>query len=118
MIPTEDRVQWHRAWAETLRWLEEFEVKHLEFIRCIRYFDSMSDIWNTLARNEPRSGYRAFAYRQTSTFKDLKKDADTRFRAVGYGPFVRDDGRGFIKAVEELRVSELSWLTEMVKPKE
>jgi hypothetical protein len=61
----EDRVQWHRAWAEMLRWLEEFEMKHVESIRSINSFETLMLTWDKLAAKEYRQVnifYRAFRH--------------------------------------------------------
>ena len=57
----EDRVQWHRALAEMMRWLEEYEIKHVEFDRCIKAYSTMSSVWMELADKHSHTGYRAFA---------------------------------------------------------
>ncbi|KAF8883358.1 hypothetical protein CPB84DRAFT_1750702 [Gymnopilus junonius] len=45
-----DHVQWYRTEAEMERWREEWEIKQVEFLRCIRSFGSYSSLWNELAK--------------------------------------------------------------------
>jgi hypothetical protein len=108
----DDRVQWHRAWAETMRWLEEYELKHMEFIRCIKSFETMRALWGTMAKHHAKPGYAAFARRQASTYKDLRDDAISRFKHVGNPNLLaRGDTSSFVQAVLGLREKHLSWLT-------
>ena len=111
----EDRVQWHRSWAEALRWLEQFELKHIEFTRCIKYFDHFSKIWSAISSTEPKLGHRAFANKQATMFYDMKTAANTRFLRVGYKDFVGIDGADFIAAVEKFREEEFLWLTSLAE---
>jgi hypothetical protein len=98
-----------------LRWLEQFELKHVEFTRCIKYFDYFSNIWSAIASTESRPGYRAFANKQATTFHDMKIAANTRFLSVGYKGFVGIDGADFIAAVEKFRQEEFTWLTSLAE---
>lgn len=72
-------MQWFRGWANMMRWLEEFELKHVEFMRSIKSFERMSSVWAELASKTPLPGNAAFARKQSETFKTLSKDASDWF---------------------------------------
>ena len=98
-----------------MRWLEEFELKHMEFIRCIKSFESMRAIWGTIANRHTGLGYSAFAHRQSSMYSDLREDAISRFKHVGNPELIKGDTPSFIKAVQEFREKQLSWLIDSAK---
>jgi hypothetical protein len=105
-------VQWFRAWADMLRWLEDFELKHVEFVRCIRYFESMHRAWTAMESSCPNSpGYAAFARRQSATFRALKEDAEVWFARAGAPRFVKLSGRSLAEELKAFRKQELEWLT-------
>ena len=86
MLLLGDRVQYFRAEAEMLRWLEEYERKQAQFMRCIRSFSRMAKIWLQLADNSehPNPGYGAHARKTASRYQKLCHDARQRFSAAGY----------------------------------
>lgn len=115
-------MQWHRAWAETMRWLEEFELKHIEFIRCIGSFNTMHSIWDTMANAATQPGPAAFARRQATVYCNLRDDAKRWFAQKGEQRFVSSiqDGHGgsatsLVKAVRQFREHELGWLARMAQ---
>jgi hypothetical protein len=94
-----------------MRWLEEFELKHIEFIRTIKSFESMRAIWGTIANRHTSPGYSAFARRQSSMYADLRDDAISRFKHVGNPELVKGDTASFIQAVQDFRAKQLSWFS-------
>ncbi len=46
-----DCVHWFRAEAEKLRWQEEWEIRQADYIRCIRFFRMMAEIWKCLVKD-------------------------------------------------------------------
>jgi hypothetical protein len=110
---TEDRVQWHRAWAEMQRWLEEFELKHIEMRRCIESYQTMSLTWTTLATKSTLPGPAAFARRQAEIYNRLHSDALSLFMNKGEPCFVNTPQFGLVKAILNFREQELGWLTQL-----
>jgi len=111
----EDRVQWHRAWAEMQRWMEEFEMKHAEFIRCIETFRTMQQAWGTVAKRCTHPGYAAFARRQSDMYLTLREDAESLFKLKGEPRFSGiSDIKSLIPVVRQFRESELAWLNALV----
>lgn len=75
-----ERVQWFRAEAEFLRWLEQLERKHFEFLRLLRSYEWSKNLWSRRASNcPPRSGFRAFASRLSDGYSQLLVDARDLF---------------------------------------
>jgi len=109
-------VQWFRAWAEMMRWMEEFELKHAEFTRCIRYFDYMERTWQILASKDTstRPGYAAFARRQAHTYSKLSQDAQELFQKHGEERFVHPETT-LIDSISKFREEELSWFTDLTQ---
>ncbi|KAF9471316.1 hypothetical protein BDN70DRAFT_939041 [Pholiota conissans] len=80
-----DRVQYFRAEAEMQRWQEEHETKQAQFMRCIRSFKAMSDIWlqlATMVTNSP--GHVAHARKTAAIYSKMEHDAVQRFGSAGY----------------------------------
>jgi hypothetical protein len=115
-LSKEDRVQWHRAWADMMRWLEEFELKHIELIRCIRSFNKMHSVWEVMSKTVQKPGHAAFARRQSTIYVDLRNDAEKLFREKGEARFVSlglHDDSHLVDAVRQFRDAELSWLKQL-----
>jgi hypothetical protein len=108
----DDRVQWHRSWAEMTRWLEEFELKHVELMRCAKSFESMRSAWSTLAAKESRSGYSAFARQQAHIYAQLYEDAAGMYARKAEPHFQVSDHE-IPKAMLAFREKELDWLLKM-----
>lgn len=68
------------------RWREEYERKQAQFMRCIRSFGRMAQIWMQLAENSEHAnpGYGAHARKTASRYQKLYCDARRRFSAAGY----------------------------------
>jgi hypothetical protein len=108
----EDQVQWHRAWAEMMRWLEEFELKHVEFVRCITGFDAMMSAWSAVATKETREGYAAFARSRSDIYRRLRDQAEDLFQKNAE-PHLLEFRENLIKGIQTLRERELGWLWKM-----
>jgi hypothetical protein len=92
-----DRVQWFRAEAEMERWREEWEVKQADFLRCIRSFGKMADVWQKLSAGASKPegcsrasepGRTAYANQKSAMFRDMERHAKTMFRNAGYGELI------------------------------
>jgi hypothetical protein len=111
----EDHVQWFRSWADTSRWLEEYEKKHAEFTRCINYFGKMRIVWSDIAakyRHEP--GYLAFALRQSAMFRTLADDARVHYQSVGDPVIVNLGNTTLAEAVLDFHKRETTWLAASI----
>ena len=98
-----------------MRWLEEYEMKHMEFRRCIKSFDKMYSAWESIAAECDNPGYRSFAKRQANVYLRLRDETKTRFAAVGYSRFVECDDLEFVSEVYRFREKEIGWLKTMAK---
>jgi hypothetical protein len=76
-----DRVQWFKAEAEVLRWLEQVELKHCEFVRVIRSLGFTSRAWKAAAGSCSKKGYSAYALRKAALYETLRADAVRAFKA-------------------------------------
>jgi hypothetical protein len=110
---TEDQVQWHRAWAEMQRWLEEFELKHVELKQCVKSFWTIHVIWSSVAAKATLPGEAAFARWQSAMYLDLHNDAKQWLIEKGLNRFVDVSESEFIQAVRDFREQELGWLNNL-----
>jgi hypothetical protein len=96
-------VQWFRAEAEMERWREEWEAKQADFLRCIRTFSKMADVWQTLSAHELEperssdfkldayktlAGRIAYAKQKSAIFREMERHAKDTFRSAGYSELV------------------------------
>lgn len=80
-----NRVQWFRAEADMMRWQEEWERKLIEFLRTMRYFDKMTDVWASLAHLTHSSpGKAAVALKTSKRYQELSRRCADIFRQAGY----------------------------------
>jgi hypothetical protein len=94
----EDFVQWNRAEADMNRWREQYEVKHADFHRSIKYCRTFSNIWHKLA-NEAEEGVTgdesgealgktAYGQRSAALWDEMEQRTRAAFRKVGLPEFV------------------------------
>ncbi|KAF4608969.1 hypothetical protein EYR40_001322 [Pleurotus pulmonarius] len=84
-----DRVQWFRAEAEMLRWMEQHEMKLAEFLRTLRSFDTMAKAWASLAESDPQrprwsAGHVAYARQKSMMYSTMLQEGSARLDAAGY----------------------------------
>jgi hypothetical protein len=80
-----NRVQWFRAEADVIRWQEEWERKLIEFLRTIRHYDKMADVWESLATSADSSpGKAAVAMKTSKRYLELSRRCEDVFRQAGY----------------------------------
>lgn len=108
-------MQWHRTRAQMERWLEEFELKHVEFMRCIKYFHTFSAIWNSLASNSSMPGMAAFSRRQSSLYWNLHSSAKEWFSKSAEPRFLAITEENLIRTILSFRQQELGWLTKYAR---
>jgi len=104
-----------------MRWIEEYELKHVEFQRCIKSFRTMAGIWATLGDKSADPGRAAFARRQSTVYRELQTDAERLYHLKGLEEFVKcdpDDLETLLRTVREFRRKELGWLMELAKVSE
>ncbi|KAJ7076150.1 hypothetical protein B0H15DRAFT_864492 [Mycena belliarum] len=85
-----DRVQWFRAEAETLRWLEAYERSHAELFRVIARFRRDCLVWMGRAdchqkENGGLNGAVCFARKQAAMYRRLQFNAETIFKSPESG---------------------------------
>ncbi|KAF8966729.1 hypothetical protein BDZ97DRAFT_1756333 [Flammula alnicola] len=97
-----DRVQWFRAEAEMQRWQEEWEIKQVEFLRCIRYFEQMSITWNELATRSS-GGKAAYAKKKSAMFHEMTTHARNLFMHAGYSDLLNLDGPALVNHFRKVR---------------
>lgn len=94
-----------------MRWLEEFELTHVDFMRCLKSFHKMHEIWLSLASGFPSShSAAAFARRQSHIYLDLHKQALTWFTGSADPRFLHITEENIIEVIQEFRKTELGWL--------
>ncbi|KAK1221339.1 hypothetical protein PQX77_015860 [Marasmius sp. AFHP31] len=126
-----NRISWTRQQAQVYRWMEEFERKHAELHRIIRYFRRMESCRKTIAANpeDPANhvkslerdpdawsanveALRARALRQAAVWGDMALVAVSQFREVCYPPFF-DMETPLAPRVEVFRNQQFEWAKEL-----
>ncbi|KAK0471225.1 hypothetical protein IW261DRAFT_1572275 [Armillaria novae-zelandiae] len=82
-----ERVGFFCAEAERDRWLEQWEIKIAEFLRCIMSFDKYAETWAQLAtkpKNRDWPGYEAYAREKVHMYSSFAKRARLEFINLGY----------------------------------
>ena len=103
-----DRVHWFRAEAEKARWQEEWEIRQADYLRCIRYFGKMAEIWKCLVKDSiadtslVQLGKNAYARKKSHMYRSMKEHAVKLLTAEGYGHLL-DDSKPFYKHMEDVR---------------
>jgi hypothetical protein len=98
-----DRVQWFRAEAEMQRWQEEWERKQAEFLRCIRSFGKMSDVWAELSKSSPSKGHASYARKKSAMFARMRQVAQAKFDSAGYANRTLEEGQILADLIKEDR---------------
>lgn len=93
-----------------MRWLEEFELKHVDFVRCIKSFEKMRSVWLDLAGSASLPGDSAFARKQASTYYVLHRDASAWFLKTAEPRFLSMTEETLVETISDFRAQELSWL--------
>jgi hypothetical protein len=95
-----------------MRWLEEFELKHVEFVRTIRSFQTLAAAWSTVASRAKDEGRSGFAHRQAAMYQELQRDA-SRLLTETTEPRFTGSEEEVIAALHSFRTNELSWLRQL-----
>lgn len=92
------------------RWLEEFEVKHVDFMRAIKSFNTMHEIWKSLASNADHAGSAAFARKQSFLYDDLSNSMKEWFLKTAEPRFLHINEENIVETIQSFRNEELGWL--------
>ncbi|KAK0228960.1 hypothetical protein IW262DRAFT_1293640 [Armillaria fumosa] len=71
--------------AERDWWLEQWEIKIAEFLRCIRSFDQYASTWTILLLKNTSPGFSQYAMEKAYMYTNLGIRAKQEFQALGYG---------------------------------
>ncbi|PPQ77254.1 hypothetical protein CVT24_009906, partial [Panaeolus cyanescens] len=74
-----DRVHWFRAEAEMERWREQWELKLVEFVRCIAHFDYTSQAWSRIADQANDMARRVYALKHAFQYKVMSQKITDMF---------------------------------------
>lgn len=111
-------MQWFRTEAETLRWKEELEIRQADYLRCIRYFDTMSHIWMGVQVDCTSSsidlGKRAYARKKSQMYKEMASYARNLLISEGYGHLLQD-GKALYEHMDEFRNRPENTMAYMVR---
>ncbi|KJA14195.1 hypothetical protein HYPSUDRAFT_150698 [Hypholoma sublateritium FD-334 SS-4] len=102
-----DRVQWFRAEAEKERWQEEWEMRQADYLRCVRYFKKMGQVWMSLVTDVLRDdsvqlGMNAYARKQARMYTDMNEYAVKLLIGEGYGHLL-DGEKPLYRHLDEVR---------------
>ncbi|KAG2018837.1 hypothetical protein CC2G_008224 [Coprinopsis cinerea AmutBmut pab1-1] len=105
-----DRVHWFRAEADMERWREQWEIKLIECIRCIRSFEKMAETWLTLSRKSGMPASQAsFARKQAAMYRTLGEGVARVFSELQSNEPTRYvDGEDVVEYITRHRRAELA----------
>jgi hypothetical protein len=96
-----------------MRWLEEYELKHAELVRCVAGFHSLEQAWHATAKGCADEVYGGYARLQANIYHQLHQQADQIFAKVG-SPYFADPNVPLPEALDKFRADELCWFRELV----
>lgn len=85
------------------RWQEEWERKQAEFMRCIRSFGKMSEVWTALSMSSISEGHASYARKKSAMFLRMKRVAQAKFDSAGYTNRVLQEGQILADLIQEDR---------------
>ena len=91
------------------QWLEEWEIRQADYLRCIRQFQAMaSKVWQELViicsnDNTVQLGKNAYAHKKAQMYTDMANHAIKLLTAEGYGHLL-DDKKAFYEHIEAVRL--------------
>lgn len=94
------------------RWLEEFELKHLDFIRAIKSHYKMYEVWTALSKKTTDAGSAAFARRQSFVYYDLHVQTKEWFLKTAEPRFLNITEETIVETIQQFRADELGWLAK------
>ncbi|KAF6748307.1 hypothetical protein DFP72DRAFT_760226, partial [Ephemerocybe angulata] len=103
-----DRVHWFRAEAEMERWREQWEIKLVEFLRCIRSFTKMSDVWKTLSDRTSDMSYAIYANKKSAMYMQMAGDVKASLKSLQSDePTTYIDGEDLVRYITRHRELEI-----------
>jgi hypothetical protein len=101
------------------RWLEQLELKHVDFERSIQAFGKKVESWTELAiveREQGRPGHAAYAVRQANVYKGLREEAECVYHRCASKVLVEGYGSGkpVWQRAMDFREGELQRLIQLV----
>ena len=68
------------------RWQEQKEQKLIEFLRCMRTFGKMSEVWTALSGMQPENspGHVAYTKKTAAMYTWMEEDCRTQFDKAGH----------------------------------
>ena len=90
------------------RWLEEWEIRQADYLRCIRFFQTIAKVWQELViicsdGNTVQLGKNAYARKKAQMFTDMANHAIKLLTTEGYGHLL-DDKKAFYEHIEAVRL--------------
>ena len=67
------------------RWREQWEIKLVEFVRCIKSFSTTADTWTELASEHPSPSYAIYARKKSAVYRQMCHNVETSFASVQVG---------------------------------
>ena len=96
------------------RWQEEWERKQAEFMRCIRSYDKMSNVWAELSKASPSQGHAAYTCKKSAMFSRMKQIAQAKFNAAGYANRALQDGQILSDLIQQDRQMDRQGLEDFL----
>lgn len=92
------------------RWLEEFEMKHIDFMRAMASFHKMHEVWATLSTKVTTAGSAAFARCQSWLYYELHTHTRAWFLQAAERRFLGITEENIVETIQKFRKEELGWL--------
>lgn len=90
------------------RWQEEWEIKKVEFLRCIRSFEHMSRCWADLSKIHDTvgsAGHASYAKRQAAMYCQMERDTRKLLDDAGYSELLTlKDNKAIVKHIQAERL--------------
>jgi hypothetical protein len=93
--------------------MEQYELKHAEFARCIRAFRYYEQAWMAMSAGG-KGGRMAYARRVADMWSGLAAEAEHGYKTVGRAEFVQLGSKRLADVVASWREQELAWMKDWV----
>jgi hypothetical protein len=93
------------------RWQEQVEQKLAEFLRIIRSFGKMKEVWTDMSQNQPTDlpGHMAYAREKAHMYERMEYDARKKLEEMGYKHLLSMEGT-IVDYIEAKRAEEVIFL--------
>ncbi|TEB31109.1 hypothetical protein FA13DRAFT_1754893 [Coprinellus micaceus] len=103
-----DWVHWFCTKAEMERWCEQWEIKLVEFVRCIKSFSTTANTWTELASEHPSPSYAIYARKKSAVYRQMCHNVETSFASVQVGePITYRRGEDIVAYIIRHRQTEI-----------